>query len=348
MKLKALLLATAITTAIPVPYALANDKYGTRPYLTVSSNLSSSWSYQVSNTPSRRKTWGVGKHQPAPQYRGQRYQQPRSKHHRQRVVRNKQGYRQLPQQRKTQYHGKPRRQKVWKATGIFAGLANTAQPQTRQTRRGSVQFITRRQSHSQRQFIYQHNSRQTSRQLRIDQPRQIAHAPQYDHNRAQAYIARETARRGVDPAYLPATVSYESSHAKGTIIINTQTRYLYLILGNGKARRFGVGVGKAGFEWSGSEKISRKAEWPSWRPPSEMIARERAKGRDLPVFMEGGPANPLGARALYLGSTLYRIHGTNQPWSIGQAVSSGCIRMRNEDVIELYERVPIGAKVIVS
>ena len=115
-----------------------------------------------------------------------------------------------------------------------------------------------------------------------------------------------------------------------------------------RRRRYGVGVGKAGFEWAGTNKITRKAEWPSWTPPKEMIARERKKGRELPPFMEGGPANPMGARALYLGSTLYRIHGTNQPWTIGQAVSSGCIRMRNEDVMDLYERVNIGAKVIVS
>ena len=119
-------------------------------------------------------------------------------------------------------------------------------------------------------------------------------------------------------------------------------------MGNGKARRYGVGVGKAGFEWSGTERITQKKEWPSWTPPKEMIERERLKGRELPAHMEGGPANPLGARALYLGSTLYRIHGTNQPWTIGQAVSSGCIRMRNEDVMDLYERVERGAKVIVT
>jgi lipoprotein-anchoring transpeptidase ErfK/SrfK len=131
-------------------------------------------------------------------------------------------------------------------------------------------------------------------------------------------------------------------------MIDTNSRFLYLVTGNGKARRYGVGVGKEGFEWSGTERVSRKAEWPSWRPPAEMIAREREKGRELPAFMEGGPANPLGARAIYLGDTLYRIHGTNQPWTIGQAVSSGCIRMRNEDVMDLYERVKNGAKVIVS
>ena len=144
---------------------------------------------------------------------------------------------------------------------------------------------------------------------------------------------------------MPQVVSYQSSDKPGTIIIDTQSRHLYLVLGNGEARRYGVGVGKAGFDWTGVEKITQKKEWPSWRPPSEMIAREKKKGRILPKYMEGGPANPLGARALYLGSTLYRIHGTNQPWTIGQAVSSGCIRMRNQDVVDLYERAKVGAKV---
>jgi lipoprotein-anchoring transpeptidase ErfK/SrfK len=153
--------------------------------------------------------------------------------------------------------------------------------------------------------------------------------------------------RGIDPIYLPQTVAYHGSEPAGTIIIETTDRFLYLVNGDGTAKRYGVGVGKQGFEWRGSERITRKAEWPSWRPPAEMIAREARKGRHLPTFMEGGPQNPLGARALYLGSTLYRIHGTNQPWTIGQAVSSGCIRMRNEDVKDLYARVSVGANVIV-
>ncbi|MCC0034528.1 MAG: L,D-transpeptidase [Hoeflea sp.] len=152
----------------------------------------------------------------------------------------------------------------------------------------------------------------------------------------------------IDPRFLPQTVSYTGSEKPGTIIINTSERHLYYVMGNGQARRYGVGVGKEGHAWSGTEKISRKAEWPDWRPPAEMIKRVREKeGRILPVHMAGGPENPLGARALYLGSTLYRIHGTNQPWTIGKAVSSGCIRMRNEDVTELYEHAKVGAKVIV-
>ena len=147
----------------------------------------------------------------------------------------------------------------------------------------------------------------------------------------------------IDPVYLPQEVAYEGDKKPGTIIIDTQQNFLFLVQKDGKARRYGVGTGKPGFEWSGTHKVTRKQVWPDWRPPSEMIVRERAKGRVLPAYMPGGPENPMGARALYLGSTLYRIHGTNQPWTIGGAVSSGCIRMRNEDVVDLYERVPVGA-----
>ena len=151
----------------------------------------------------------------------------------------------------------------------------------------------------------------------------------------------------MNPIYLPQTVAYTGPEKPGTIIIDTRENFLFLVQPGGEARRYGVGTGKPGFEWAGSHKVTLKREWPDWRPPAEMRKRERAKGRDLPVHMAGGPANPLGARALYLGSTLYRIHGTNAPWTIGQHVSSGCIRMRNEDVIELYERVPVGTKVVV-
>jgi lipoprotein-anchoring transpeptidase ErfK/SrfK len=155
-------------------------------------------------------------------------------------------------------------------------------------------------------------------------------------------------RREIDPKFLPQDVSYDGGESAGTIVIDTGAKFLYLVQGDGSARRYGVGVGKEGFVWKGSETISRKAEWPSWRPPAEMIARvKREEGRTLPVHMEGGPDNPLGARAMYLGSTLYRIHGTNQPWTIGSNVSSGCIRMRNEDVTDLYERVGVGTRVIV-
>lgn len=151
----------------------------------------------------------------------------------------------------------------------------------------------------------------------------------------------------MDPAYLPAVVSYATAERPGTIVIDTRRRYLYLVMEGGKAQRYGVGVGRDGFGWSGTVKVARKAEWPRWTPPAEMRKRQPY----LPVSMEGGPNNPLGARALYLHrngkDTLFRIHGSNEPWTIGQAVSSGCFRMRNEDVIALYGRVPIGAKVVV-
>ena len=164
-----------------------------------------------------------------------------------------------------------------------------------------------------------------------------------------ASVSRNNLRTTITPDYkpdlLPTIVNYTGNAKPGTIVVNTIERRLYLVQPGGKARRYAVGVGKPGFEWAGTHKVTRKAEWPSWRPPAEMIAREKKKGRILPTFMEGGVDNPLGARALYLGSTIYRIHGTNQAWSIGKAVSSGCIRMRNEDVMDLYDRIPIGAKV---
>lgn len=165
-------------------------------------------------------------------------------------------------------------------------------------------------------------------------------------NRAPVPVStRKAPPPAMDPRFLPQVVDYSGSEKPGTIVIDTSQRMLYLVQAGGKARRYGVGVGKDGFEWSGTEKISRKREWPDWRPPAEMIAREKKKGRVLPAHMPGGPANPLGARALYLGSTLYRIHGTNAPWTIGRAVSSGCIRMRNEDVTDLYGRVGVGTTV---
>ena len=169
-------------------------------------------------------------------------------------------------------------------------------------------------------------------------------------NNVQPTSARQAEDMGhqIDDVWLPQNVDYETNQKPGSIFIDTNSKFLYLVLGNGQARRYGVGVGKPGFEWAGTHQVSRKAEWPDWRPPAEMIAREAKKGRNLPAFMEGGSENPLGARAMYLGSSMYRIHGTNQPWTIGKAVSSGCIRMRNEDVVDLYERVKIGAKVTVS
>jgi lipoprotein-anchoring transpeptidase ErfK/SrfK len=150
-------------------------------------------------------------------------------------------------------------------------------------------------------------------------------------------------RRAVDPRYLPQLVAYDGNEEAGTVVVDTRQRFLYLVQADGRAMRYGIGVGRPGFTWAGVKTVSAKREWPDWRPPAEMLKRRP----DLPAFMAGGPQNPLGARALYLGSTLYRIHGSNEPWTVGTAVSSGCIRMRNEDVIELYNRVTVGTKVVV-
>jgi lipoprotein-anchoring transpeptidase ErfK/SrfK len=138
-------------------------------------------------------------------------------------------------------------------------------------------------------------------------------------------------------------VDYRTNEAPGTIIVDTPNTYLYLVMGNGRAMRYGIGVGRDGFTWSGAQTITRKAEWPDWTPPPEMIARQPY----LPRYMAGGPGNPLGARAMYLGSTIYRIHGTNAPETIGHRVSSGCIRLTNEDVTDLFSRVHVGTKVVV-
>jgi len=159
-------------------------------------------------------------------------------------------------------------------------------------------------------------------------------------------IIRQSAARPnlqIDPVFLPRTVSYATNQPPGTIVIDTEEKFLYLVKPGGKADRYGVGVGRPGFEWAGTHRVSQKREWPGWTPPPQMRKRQP----ELPAYMPGGPENPLGARALYLGSTLYRIHGSNAPWTIGHAVSSGCIRMRNEDVIELYEKVKVGTKVVV-
>jgi lipoprotein-anchoring transpeptidase ErfK/SrfK len=185
--------------------------------------------------------------------------------------------------------------------------------------------------------------------LQAAQPRRQAAQPDATIQTAALAAAapRENPKPQMDPKFEPQQVAYDGDHKPGTIVVDTANKFLYLVQEGGQARRYGVGVGKEGFLWNGTEKITRRAEWPDWRPPAEMIAREKKKGRILPAHMEGGPANPLGARALYLGSTLYRIHGTNAPWTIGQNVSSGCIRMRNEDVMDLYDRVKVGTRVVV-
>jgi lipoprotein-anchoring transpeptidase ErfK/SrfK len=174
---------------------------------------------------------------------------------------------------------------------------------------------------------------------------------------SQAYRAvPETMQIEDQPGYVPnpederlpaiyqrQVVFYRTTESPGTIIVQTSERFLYVVQSNNRTIRYGIGVGRDGFQWSGLLKITRKAEWPDWTPPPEMIARQPY----LPRFMAGGPGNPLGARALYLGNTVYRIHGTNQPETIGQSISSGCFRLVNGDVIDLYDRIPLGTKVIV-
>jgi len=165
-------------------------------------------------------------------------------------------------------------------------------------------------------------------------PAPVGDQPGFIPNAADEELSPELARQ---------MVYYRSNETPGTIIVHTSERFLYVIQPNGRALRYGIGVGRDGFQWQGLLRISRKQEWPDWHPPAEMIERQPY----LPRFMAGGPGNPLGARALYLGNTVYRIHGTNAPQTIGTAVSSGCFRLVNPDVMDLYDRIPVGTKVIV-
>lgn len=167
--------------------------------------------------------------------------------------------------------------------------------------------------------------------------------PQQSMRQPQQQEMVDERQRPFDPKFEKQVVEYHGKESAGTIVVDTPNKFLFLVQGDGKALRYGIGVGRPGFTWSGVKTISAKKEWPAWTPPPEMLARRP----DLPRHMEGGPENPLGARAMYLGSSLYRIHGSNEPWTIGTNVSSGCIRMRNEDVIDLYGRVGVGAKVMV-
>ena len=170
------------------------------------------------------------------------------------------------------------------------------------------------------------------------QPYQPYQAPTYQTEPSEDQDAVEMPAR-----FRRQTVAYATREAPGTIIIDTPNTYLYYVLGNGQALRYGIGVGRDGFRWGGMHRITAKKEWPDWTPPSQMLARRP----DLPRHMKGGIDNPLGARAMYLGSTLYRIHGSNEPETIGQAVSSGCFRMTNDDVSDLYSRVAVGTPVVV-
>jgi lipoprotein-anchoring transpeptidase ErfK/SrfK len=204
---------------------------------------------------------------------------------------------------------------------------------------GFIEFLMTRNPGTVR-----YNSPDQSAPVRVEPvygaPPSAAYA--HPHPAAVASLGAET-HGEIDPQFHRQEVAYEGHERPGTIIIDTPNKFLFLVEGDGRALRYGIGVGRPGFEWAGVKSVTRKAEWPGWTPPAEMLLRRP----DLPDHMDGGPGNPLGARALYLGSSLYRIHGTNEPWSIGKNVSSGCIRMMNQDVIDLYERVHIGAKVIV-
>jgi lipoprotein-anchoring transpeptidase ErfK/SrfK len=160
---------------------------------------------------------------------------------------------------------------------------------------------------------------------------------------AQAPLVEIQTAADVPGRFVRQVVDYVSHETPGTVVIDTGNTFLYLVLNGGQAMRYGIGVGREGFAWSGEQVVARKSEWPDWRPPADMLSRQPY----LPRFMAGGPGNPLGARAMYLGETEYRIHGTNKPDTIGKRVSSGCIRLTNEDVSDLYDRVKIGAKVIV-
>jgi lipoprotein-anchoring transpeptidase ErfK/SrfK len=177
--------------------------------------------------------------------------------------------------------------------------------------------------------------------LVLSAPQSQAQTRQPDVGDQPGLIADDSVE--LDPQFRKTAVLYRTNEAPGTIIVVTAERHLYLVQGNGRALRYGIGVGREGFQWQGLVNITRKAEWPDWTPPPEMIARQPY----LPRFMAGGPGNPLGARAMYLGTTVYRIHGTNRPDTIGTAVSSGCFRLVNADVADLYERVPVGTKVII-
>jgi lipoprotein-anchoring transpeptidase ErfK/SrfK len=183
--------------------------------------------------------------------------------------------------------------------------------------------------------------RQRSQQWFGPPPEQNYYREEQERQATYAPVDRSDGR--IDPRFLRQDVAYEGREAPGTIVIDTPNHFLYLVQPEGRAVRYGIGVGRQGFTWSGRHLVSAKKEWPDWIPPEEMIRRQPY----LPHFVAGGPNNPLGARAMYLGSTIYRIHGSNEPWTIGQNVSSGCIRMRNVDVIDLYDRVKVGTKVVV-
>jgi len=205
---------------------------------------------------------------------------------------------------------------------------------------GFIQFLFGDTPQSRRYYEQQQPVYQQQPSYYVPQGQVQGYAQPMTPEDAETYAAMQ---RPFDPKFEKQEVEYQTKEGRGTIVIDTPNKFLYLVEGDGRALRYGIGVCKPGFAWSGIKTISAKREWPDWTPPAEMLQRRP----DLPRHMAGGPDNPLGARAMYLGSTLYRIHGSNEPWTIGTNVSSGCIRMRNPDVIDLYGRVNVGAKVVV-
>ena len=238
----------------------------------------------------------------------------------------------------------------------FAIPASSAQAQSRQMGGGLIEFLFSGPG-DEAPVQYERRpaapppgyARAPAARYQYDQPRYEVDSaprrayPQYARGEPAEAVAPARQTREVDPRYRRQNVSYDGKEKPGTIVIDTPNKFLYLVQDDGRAIRYGIGVGRPGFTWAGVKTVTRKREWPDWRPPESMLKRQPY----LPRYMPGGPDNPLGARALYLGSSLYRIHGSNEPWTIGQEVSSGCIRMRNEDVVDLYGRVNVGARVVV-
>ncbi len=246
------------------------------------------------------------------------------------------------------------------AVGVASGLATgEAKAQTVSHHAGSPYVMLHNERASpwllqlQPGYARQQHQSRLQRYQRSTSGRIVTHPTQgqvRQHPRPSVQQASVAPSHQLNPIFLPQVVSYQTHHPVGTIIVDPHNKFLYLVEAGGQARRYGVGVGRAGFGWSGTATVQRRAEWPRWTPPASMIEREPHL-EEWRHGMPGGLENPLGARALYLyqggRDTLYRIHGTNAPWTIGQSMSSGCIRMRNEDVSDLYERVRIGAKVVV-
>lgn len=257
-----------------------------------------------------------------PQHRVQ--QQPAVQYQQQQVAQ----YQQQPQH----YYAQPQ-QPTNLGGGFIEFLVTGRNNPVRQDQPQGYYYPPQQQQHYQ-QPRYQQQPAYYQRELPVrQQPMNVARTD--PHERPQ--------RPSFDPRFERTDIEYRTEHPVGSIIIDTRTRYLYLVQPNGRAIRYGVGVGRPGFDWKGVKTVSAMKEWPDWRPPAEMRKRQPY----LPEHMPGGPNNPLGARALYLGSSLYRIHGSNEPHTIGSAVSSGCFRMRNQDVIDLYGRVKVGARVVV-